>query len=175
MAQNRLGNPDSATQEPNTVKNPFEIQPPPKDFNPLLASNKDLLKHGFPPRPNKDTHPLYFAKWERILSKPIHFVTPTLIRMNQARSSPSRAGHANSSNHNWSGAVLENPPAGEKFDSVSASWTVPTAYPLESAWNGKTYNDGYWQACCTVIGEGFLSNSCTVRSVGWDRRLEQSS
>jgi hypothetical protein len=135
----------------NIVENLFKAETPPKGFNPLQASNKDLFRYGYPPRPNKETNPLYYAKWEKHLSRPIRFIKPTLkrgptnLKTNFRKPDSTQRGDANSSNYNWSGAVLTNPPSGQYFDSVSASWIVPTAWPPDSAWNGKTYNDGHWQ------------------------------
>lgn len=49
---------------------------PPAGFDPLIASTKDLLQYGYPPRPNKDKQPELRAKWESMLSKLSHIIIP---------------------------------------------------------------------------------------------------
>src|SRR5438874_129093 len=39
--------------------------PPPKDFDPFAATEKDLMRHGLPLRPDPQTMPGMAALWER--------------------------------------------------------------------------------------------------------------
>lgn len=53
--------------------------PPPRGFNPLRASNDDLIRHGLPPRPTglADESPDELVWWEKICSNAGSFVTPS--------------------------------------------------------------------------------------------------
>lgn len=43
--------------------------PPPKDFDPFAATEKDLMKHGLPLRPDARTQPGLAALWERLAAR----------------------------------------------------------------------------------------------------------
>lgn len=45
-------------------------------FNPLEESNTSLVNLGFPPRPNKETHPSPRRLWERIMSRHPEYAKP---------------------------------------------------------------------------------------------------
>jgi Peptidase A4 family len=138
------------------IQNSHRYPLPPDGFNPLLASHAELRHYGIPTRPSRESHPLYRAKWEDILSRPLRVIEPILT----VKKSYSRPPHRQSLRHDttntnatgwpWGGAVLPRP-AGEFIDSVSASWTVPNAWPPASAWNGTNWNSGYWQ-CAVWVG-----------------------
>src|SRR4029077_13994711 len=40
--------------------------PPPRDFDPFTATEKDLIRHGLPLRPDPQTQPGMAALWERL-------------------------------------------------------------------------------------------------------------
>jgi Peptidase A4 family len=127
---------------------------PPEGFKPLEASDATLISHGLPPRPNKTTHPAHYSKWEKALGRSITYVAPTFKIMESDRiplSSKIVQGAGNSTSPNWSGGVVTNPPIGETYNTVSASWVVPNAYPPASAWNGTAWKDGTY-LCVTWVG-----------------------
>ncbi|HEY7387320.1 MAG TPA: G1 family glutamic endopeptidase [Bryobacteraceae bacterium] len=43
--------------------------PPPKDFDPFAATEKDLMRHGLPLRPDPQTQPGMAALWERLAAR----------------------------------------------------------------------------------------------------------
>jgi hypothetical protein len=43
--------------------------PPPARFNPLTASDRELLVHGFPSRPDTRTQPEMAARWQEMMSR----------------------------------------------------------------------------------------------------------
>jgi len=47
--------------------------PPPKDFDPFAASQKDLLRHGLPLRPDPQIQPGMAALWEKQAARYRHF------------------------------------------------------------------------------------------------------
>jgi hypothetical protein len=118
---------------------------PPAGFNFATASDRDRVRYGFPPEPDRQTQPQLWAKWERNLSRPWRRVVPE-YELQPARFIRHGLPVANANSSNWSGAVA-TPPAGDTFDTVSATWIVPDAYPPPSDQNGSgRYNDGYFNA-----------------------------
>jgi len=105
---------------------------PPVGFEPLKATNDELIAAGLPHRPDPEKQPGLYAKWTALLRglKPV---------VDQAGPS------ANSTSTNWSGAVDMSLGAGDSYVTVSGSWTVPNAYPPDSAklatggWKDGTY------------------------------------
>jgi hypothetical protein len=124
---------------------------PPLGFNPLTATNAELMKYGLPARPDKTALPKHSAVWERIMSRPLHVVAPK-YQLNKTVHRPKSAADTNASNATWSGAVLSSPPSGQTFYSISASFIVPNAYPPPSARvSATTWQDGSYD-CSIWIG-----------------------
>jgi Peptidase A4 family len=117
-------------------------QLPPAGFDFAAASETDRGRYGFPAEPDRQTQPKLWAKWERNLHRTWRRVAPT-YDLQPARTVRSGSPTANSTFSNWSGAAA-TPPSGKGFANVSATWTVPDAYPPTSAWNGTGYNAGFW-------------------------------
>ena len=62
---------------------------PPDDFNPLVASERELMVHNLPRRPNPETHPRLAAKWQRIAEQQrFRFITPELRVLPNIRRRP---------------------------------------------------------------------------------------
>lgn len=166
--------PDAETRERLAIKMIQNARVPkqiPEEFDPLCASPEDLRRYGIPPRPNKETHPLYHAKWEEVLSRPLGVIVPKLTTQTKSprpgyRPNPNRNGvQHNAGSWPWSGAVIGRP-TGEFVDSVSASWTVPNVFPPHSAWNSSinNWNDGEWY--CSVCTYPRVS-SCGLFRIFW--------
>jgi hypothetical protein len=51
---------------------------PPRGFDALAASDRELMFHGFPRRPNPETHPVLAEKWSRIADRHFEFIEPKL-------------------------------------------------------------------------------------------------
>jgi len=49
---------------------------PPANFDATCASDRELVVHGLPPRPNPHTHPRLAAKWQRVAAHRLTFVRP---------------------------------------------------------------------------------------------------
>lgn len=57
----------------------FKIfKPPSATFNAVNASDRELMVHGLPPRPNEGTHPRLAAKWRRVAERHLEYITPEL-------------------------------------------------------------------------------------------------
>ena len=127
---------------------------PPAGFDPLKATNDELIAAGLPRRPDPEKQPGLYAKWTAVMSRPLTFVptkfslvtTPRDALLRGLTPAVAKAGaSANSTSTNWSGAVDLGLKSGDSYVSVSGSWTVPNAYPPESAklstgrWKDGTY------------------------------------
>ncbi|PMD38638.1 concanavalin A-like lectin/glucanase [Hyaloscypha variabilis F] len=138
----------------------------PKDFDPLTASNADLVKYGFPARPDETKWPAHFQKWKRFVNTPAYFVAPTVTVLKTGRQPAANKvlATANATSSNWSGGVVMSPPPGETFVSVSASWVVPNPWPPLSAWNGKGWNDGSWESVAWVGIDGWSAQHSILQA-----------
>ena len=58
----------SHVKEPKPAT-PFTIVIPPADFNAKKANDADLVKYGYPPRPDGNASPKHQALWERIIER----------------------------------------------------------------------------------------------------------
>lgn len=135
-----------------------QAPPPPPGFNPMRASDSELIQYGFPPRPDKDTHPRGSTLWAKMMSRPLNY-SPLKFSINtdQIREPQDAASNVPpASSSNWSGAVLTSPPPGTTFYAVSASWVVPDAYPPPSAKSGTTFTDGTYQCSVWVGIDGWI-------------------
>jgi hypothetical protein len=127
---------------------------PPAGFEPLKATNDELIAAGLPRRPDPEKQPGLYAKWTAVLSRSITFVptkfdlitTPRDALLRGLNAAVGTAGpSANSTSTNWSGAVDLSLAPGDSYVTVFGSWTVPNAYPPESAklstggWKDGTY------------------------------------
>jgi peptidase A4-like protein len=142
------------------------IAGPPKGFNPLTATNAELLTYGLPQRPNKDTDAKNYSVWERAMlalkthatnveAKP--YTSREMMGGKQVESAEV-SGVTFYNSGNWSGIANTNhlkvwdsacgTPAKCSFDEIFSYWPVPVAnHPfgnlpcsegpwLEVTWNG---------------------------------------
>ena len=151
------------------VKNLKPATVPPKGFEPLKASDAELIKYGYPPRPDKDARPKHLEKWTSFLSRPIQVIAPEFAiietgRQPAAKGTTKGDASANATSSNWSGAVITSPPSGQRFSSVSASWVVPNAWPPLSAWNGSGWKDGTWESVSWVGIDGWSAQQSILQA-----------
>lgn len=132
---------------------------PPRGFNPLSATNRELLTYGLPQRPDKAVDAKAYEIWERgMVALKIH---PTDVRPKpysshaMAPAGLPTAGPTNTvsyGSYNWSGIVNTNKLKAwsntTSFDEVDSVFNVPVGKPpfggapcsdgpwLESSWNG---------------------------------------
>lgn len=113
---------------------------PPADFNPLKATPRQLLRHGFPTRPDAKEAPELRKVWDREMSRPRQWITPEFKEMKDRSHGPAlkpgsgkrarvRASLnvANATSSNWSGSVA-GPPANRTFGWIEGQWTVPNPH-----------------------------------------------
>ena len=105
---------------------------PPKEFDPLSATDGQLAQFGLPPRPNRDTEPELFRFWSRLLSKPFEALRAEFLKREDDQKIPlfrvGRAGRRGlrqmENSRNWSGAYIV-PERASKFVYVTGTWQVP--------------------------------------------------
>jgi hypothetical protein len=122
--------PDSFFREIQRRAHPYPT--PPKEFDPLSATDAQLERYGLPSRPNPDTESDFHRFWSRLLGRPFRPIAIDFSKL--ARNFPkaiSRVGrggrrglHLLESSRNWSGAYI-TPELSDKFVYVSGRWKVP--------------------------------------------------
>jgi peptidase A4-like protein len=142
MTKKRSTSKTAKNQRIITTSKGFRIrtyEPPPPEFNPLAATPRLLLHHGFPARPDAKTQPKVRQMWEKALSRPRTWITPVFrevkgkshgpaLRPGKGRARVSAAkGITNATSSNWSGSVAFAP-AKRTFGWVAGQWTVPNPH-----------------------------------------------
>ena len=130
--------------------------PPPRHFDPLTASPADLLKHGFPLRPD---YPAHLARYQSVfgqMKNKFRYIEPT-FRVNPKRRhgtaaarrfpgttnvAPPIVGTGNQFSSIWSGGLVF-PAPGQSFRWIVGEWTIP---------NVSSPDDGQTYYCATWIG-----------------------
>jgi hypothetical protein len=138
---------------------------PPKGFNPLNATNVELLTYGLPQRPDQVVDPAGYKVWERaMLSIKTHVTnvktTPFTSRIMTPAGAPEKViegGVTSVGSLNWSGIANTNKNtkwnSNTSFTAVASVWNVPVAIApfgdcvssslQEVTWNGiDGYNSG---------------------------------
>lgn len=146
----------------NVKKLLFEepAEAPPPDWSPLDASDKDLQKYIYPPRPDQSTEPLAYALWEDFALRKPKYVAAGPVEIE------SLSGE--SETRNWAGAVV--PPSAldssvptqddQRFDRVEGRWKIPVVKPSpkEGPWVDGKYELWTW------VGIDGFQNDVHVRA-----------
>ena len=142
MAVKRSARTTAKSSRTFTTSKGFRIrayEPPPAGFNPLTASPRLLLRHGFPRRPDARTAGALLQRWQKALKRPLTWITPEFREVKgkthgpalkpggRSRAKRSVAGLANATSSNWSGSVAF-PPDKRKFGWIEGQWTVPNPH-----------------------------------------------
>ena len=159
---------------------------PPKGFNPLTATNEEILTYGLPQRPDKDVDERGYSVWERaMLSSTTHVTdvraTPYSSRAMTPTGKPEKMAESAAtavSSLNWSGIANTNKNTkwnnNTSFTQVASVWNVPFARapfgdcsfsPLqEVSWNGI---DGWSSGDVVQGGSGsYFTPSLFIPCVG---------
>jgi len=127
--------------------------PPPADFDPLTADQRELLVHGFPARPDQDTERPLYTQWKRRVSRKYTRIEPVFVRNTDKVHGPMRgpsaepdqllaaARPANATSTNWSGSAVFAA-AGDSFKWVEGEWTV--ADPADPNGGKTSYYSSSW-------------------------------
>jgi len=153
---------DSAPKVPTSVGGVQIFAGPPKGFNPMTASGRELAQYGLPQRPDQAADPKGFAVWQRgmlALKTRASDVKATKYFSREfmpAKNQPARtieAGPSTINSTNWSGVAVTNTNTSwnkkTSFSYVTSVFNVPAAQPpigacdngitgpfYEVSWNG---------------------------------------
>ena len=108
--------------------------PPPPDFDPKKACNSDLIRYRYPPRPGPHASPKLQRLWDLFISRKFEYVDTYPIRLvkDTAREAILRRPiHpdivSSTTSPGWTGVIMNNPPSGQYFQTISGNFTVPDA------------------------------------------------
>jgi len=158
----------TAPRIPTSVKGVTAFAAPPKGFNPLTATNRELLNYGLPQRPDKAVNVKAYEHWERAMLAIKTHATNVQTRPYSSRTMaptgmPDVAdvkGTISVGSFNWSGIAnfnhLKTWNAKTSFDEVVSIWNVPVAnHPFGS----QPCSEGPWfEVTWNGIG-GYLDGS----------------
>lgn len=175
----------SAATVPTNVPGVHTYAEPPKGFSPVTATDEELATYGFPPRPDKQAHPVEYAGWERAMKaaktpwngelKPLprggHGMTLAASSPLLEAVQPQSSGPKNIQTNNASGVIVTSGQKSFNTNSIAnvfAFITVPTVEaPLDN--DIPCSGQGY-VAVATVGIDGFVFN--TGNGYGYDPQLE---
>jgi hypothetical protein len=127
---------------------------PPDTFNPLTASDEDLAKFGFPPKPKKDAAPKAFASWAKAVQAPQHRIVPQLehTEIHHGPANGVKAGPSNgfSYSYNWSGFADFN--SSTSWWSNNAMYFVYAEFEVPVAQQAFGACNGYWDYGSSWVG-----------------------
>ena len=146
------------------------IRPALHNADAISLSGEELLKRGYPVRPDAGRAPAAFATWLKAVTKPSRLVNSRQVQRPEVQAGAAiptgglmnapvgNGGNGTGSttslitSSNWSGFVLENP--GVTYDLVAGEWYVPAVSPEANAhvysnlWIGLdgwgADSTGYW-------------------------------
>jgi len=179
----------SAPKVATSVRGVYTFMAPPKGFNPLTATNRELWQYGLPDPPDKSVDATGYAAWARAMQAlRIHVSDFRATKITHGPMKPAGAvreaisnGAQQTTSSNWSGVAGTNKNKVWKdttsYDAVYSIWNVPTALapfgaPKEDGpnwvvanWNGV---DGFSDGDVVQGGTDSIYNWTTGASyVGW--------
>jgi Peptidase A4 family len=120
--------------------------PPPKDFDPFKATEKDLMRHGLPLRPDPHAQPGLAALWERQAARYRSFehLEPKLDTTTAAKKKITTGGLGPDPTESCGYQLFSSAP----ITSLFVTWTVPDLQYTPSPLNADFFH--------TFVGLGFL-------------------
>ena len=102
------------------------FSPAPADFNPIQASDRELLIYGYPGRPDAQLFPELRLHWEQMMSRPMRFIQPEFGPAPFGRRGSQQLSYAPPlpGGYGWAGASAFAAD-GDAFTFVTGQWTVP--------------------------------------------------
>lgn len=119
---------------------------PPAGFSPLVASQADLKKFGFPTRPDPSLQPAEYAFWQELFAPLLQFeafdIEVVPVFATRSRRVLTQLPRRQTS-QNWSGAYI-TPRDGTVFSSIWTKFQVPTPNPPSTDAPGGKYRSSTW-------------------------------
>ena len=160
----------------------IQILTPPSNFKPLKATDEQLIRYGFGPRP---TDPAQLAQWTADMKAYKKTVKPKIFKKKKAQTSAAPVVTSTVYDHttsfNWAGAVAKPARAGTYSGQLRHAYgylDIPakldgSADTRESSWVGiGGYEDGQLLQCGTTMN---AENGTAVYSFFWNELSGNSS
>jgi hypothetical protein len=143
---------------------------PPRGFDALQASDRDLANYGFPPRPDVNAHPKAYARWSKALTASKTRIVPRL-EMTNVYHGPMRAGTQLTENtgtsSNWSGAVVFS--GATSYNTSTTFYYVYADYVVPVAGQAFGACTGGWDYSASWVGiDGYGSSDVLQAGVESD-------
>ena len=124
---------------------------PPANFNPMTATDAELDRYGFPPRPSRELGADLLARWERRVMSQTRIVPQ--LRQTNTFHAPARSikqikttgGTVEANSENWSGYAIVDPnnPFAKPGSQIEAQYVVPK--PASGCESGtEKYSSANW-------------------------------
>jgi hypothetical protein len=134
---------------------------PPSGFNPVVATDRELTRYGFPPRPHRESNSELYQKWRKTFGGSLQLFAPQFTQPSSPWPRSQRLSIVEGNNSgNWSG-VLCVPPAGDSFNlMITGVFGVPHLTSVGSI--------GIW------IGIGGNSSTVSLLQAGVTGQVDSS-
>lgn len=122
----------------SALRCPIKTPPhPPKNFHPNRATDKELEKYSYPPRPDPSKAPIDYAEWETLAARNTIYSDAKIVERPIGGLGEARY---------WAGAVVHATPRGDpssqqRFNQVYGEWQVPIITPSKK--DGGSNKDKY--------------------------------
>jgi hypothetical protein len=139
--------------------------PPPAGFDPVRATDRELLAHGYPARPDPERQPELHKHWNAMLSRPITVIRPEFDEA-PPRLGGKRLRYADTVGSPWAGSQFIVSEGADPVQFVTGQWTVPAVAVPEG--------DHGTSSCATWIGidggpfsgaDGFILQTGTTQQI----------
>jgi Peptidase A4 family len=116
---------------------------PPENFDPRTAQPRELRRYGLPQRPDAAIRPELAARWDKIFSRKLTYITPSFQPIEELLPGIKPRGPLGPklvtvTHPYWSGCVV-HASATQTFNWVEGEWAVPDVQPPVSG-QGKWYS-----------------------------------
>jgi hypothetical protein len=97
--------------------------------DPMALSNQELVKRGYPLRPDPQRAPGAYASWLKAVSKPSTFIPPKTVNVEGPHHGPAKIADDAGSSYNWSGYLVQG--SSSPFYAVAGTWNVQSVFGVE--------------------------------------------
>jgi len=156
---NRSSSKGNRRVQPTNIPGIHGFMPPPAGFDPRSATPEELHAHGFPPRPDPNSMPHAFKKWNLMASRIRRFIVPELVISPSKTKLKAASGTDNLQKSTaWSGWAITASQPQESFQSVQAMWNIPLVRVPAPPFANSDPVDGVWSSAIWVGMDGYRGN-----------------
>jgi Peptidase A4 family len=142
---------------------------PPKGFDPMTASPKELVHQGLLlRRPGEGDPPQMVAAYKKIFSRPfkaedriVPHLVPQIGKTHNFKGAQKKTTEGGFNNNKWSGAVIDT----GTWGAVTAEWVIPTVSKPKEAQG----TEGGWNSSSWIGIDGFANND--VLQIGVEQKV----